>query len=57
LSILNDNVLYLKHNLNAKAVSSLQDDLKDIQSDVATLIDAMEQSIQESNEFIKTLES
>ncbi|MEE9412257.1 MAG: DUF2959 domain-containing protein [Methylococcales bacterium] len=57
LSILNDNVLYLKHNLNAKAVSSLQDDLKDIQSDVATLIEAMEQSIQESNEFIKTLES
>ncbi len=57
LSILNDNVLYLKHNLNAKAVSSLQEDLKDIQSDVATLIEAMEQSIRESDEFIKTLES
>jgi hypothetical protein len=57
LEVLNDNVLYLKHNLNATAISSLQDDLKDIQSDVATLIDAMELSIKESDDFIKTLES
>ncbi len=56
LAVLHDNVLYLKHNLNAKAISSLQDDLKDIQSDVAVLITAMEQSIKESDEFIKTLE-
>lgn len=56
LMVLHDNVLYLKHNLNAKAISSLQEDLKDIQSDVAVLIDAMEQSIKESDEFIKTLE-
>ncbi len=56
LAVFRDNVLYLKHNLNAKAISSLQDDLKDIQSDVAVLIDAMEQSIKESDAFIKTLE-
>jgi hypothetical protein len=57
LAVLHDNVLYLKHNLNATAISSLQDDLKDIQTDVAVLIDAMEQSIKESDAFIKTLES
>lgn len=56
LAVLRDNVLYLKHNLNAKAITSLQDDLKDIRTDVAVLIDAMEKSIKESDEFIKTLE-
>ncbi len=56
LAVFRDNVLYLKHNLNAKAISSLQDDLKDIRTDVAVLIDAMEQSIRESDEFIKTLD-
>jgi len=56
LAVLHDNVLYLKHNLNAKAISSLQADLEDIQSDVTVLIDAMEQSIKESDEFIRTLE-
>ncbi len=56
LAVFKDQVLYLKHNLNARAIASLKDDLGGIQSDVSNLIQAMEQSINEANSFIETME-
>lgn len=56
LAVFKDQVLYLKHNLNARAISSLKDELQDIQSNVSTLIDAMESSIDEANTFISSME-
>lgn len=56
LSVFKDQVLYLKHNLNAQAIASLKGQLGLVQSDVSTLIAAMEKSIQEANAFIKTIE-
>lgn len=50
-----DNVLYLKHNLNAQAVASLRDELGSVQADVASLIKEMETSIAEAEDFIKSM--
>lgn len=57
LTVFNDQVLYLKHNLNARAISSLKNELNDIKSDVSTLIEAMERSIDEANTFISSMEN
>ena len=50
-----DQVLYLKHNLNAQAIASLQSELVGVESDIAELIKEMEKSIGEANSFIKTM--
>jgi hypothetical protein len=52
LAALRDQVLFLKHNLNAQAVASLESELATVRTDVATLIEAMEASIREADEFI-----
>ena len=57
LTVFKDQVLYLKHNLNARAISSLKNELNDIKSDVSSLIVAMEQSIDEANTFISSMEN
>ncbi len=57
LTVFKDQVLYLKHNLNARAISALKNELDGIQSDVSALIESMEQSIDEANEFINSMES
>ena len=57
LAVFKDQVLYLKHNLNAEAISSLKGELGNIQSDVSTLIASMNKSISEADAFIKTIES
>ena len=51
-----DQVLFLKHNLNAKAISSLQGSLIEIEGDVGNLIAEMEASIAEADSFIATME-
>ncbi|BCG65042.1 MAG: hypothetical protein methR_P2855 [Methyloprofundus sp.] len=56
LKIFKDQVLYLKHNLNAQAISSLKGELSSIESNVSALIAAMEQSINEANTFIVTID-
>jgi len=56
LSALQDQVLFLKHNLNAQAISSLKGELSSIKSNVARLISEMETSIAESEAFIARLE-
>lgn len=55
LAAFKDQVLYLKHNLNARAIAALEGELASIQGDVGTLIREMESSIAEADEFIKTL--
>ena len=53
LTKLNDYVLYLKHNLNAKAVGSLSGEVVSIEKEVARLIRDMNISIKEAEAFIK----
>src|SRR5688572_3867587 len=50
-----DQVLFLKHNLNAAAIASLQTTASGIEQDVQALIREMEVSINEANEFIKQI--
>lgn len=52
LDALRDNVLYLRHNLNAQAVASLRGELDTINTDVDSLVRAMQQAIAESDRFI-----
>jgi len=53
LQAFEDQVLYLKHNLNAQAIGSLENELVSIRQDVDSLIRNMEQSIAESEAFIQ----
>ncbi|MGR9114561.1 MAG: DUF2959 domain-containing protein [Gammaproteobacteria bacterium] len=57
LTVFKDQVLFLKHNLNAQAIASLKGELRTIEADVSSLIGAMEKSINEANAFIKTMEN
>ncbi len=56
LTALNDNVLYLKHNLNARAVASLQVEFESIAHDIGALIEEMRKSIEVSDAFIESLQ-
>nr|WP_150299896.1 DUF2959 domain-containing protein [Pseudomonas profundi] len=56
LQAFQDQVLFLKHNLNARAIDSLQGELGTIETDVAQLIREMEKSIAESEAFISSLQ-
>ncbi len=56
LEVFEDQVLFLKHNLNARAVAALQSEYQSISDDVERLIREMESSINEANEFIASLE-
>ena len=55
LRAMNDNVLYLKHNLNAKAVASLQVEFSRIEQDIKVLIVEMRKSIASSDAFIASM--
>ena len=55
LNTLRDQTLFLKHNLNAQAVSAVRSELGRIERDVDRLIVAMEKSIVEAESFIQTL--
>lgn len=57
LAAFKDQVLFLKHNLNAKAISSLEGELDTIRADVDVLIKDMEKSIAEADAFIASMES
>jgi hypothetical protein len=52
LASLYDNVLYLKHNLNAQAVGSLRTTFNELEGDIGILVERMNQSIERSNDFI-----
>ncbi|MBU2872921.1 DUF2959 domain-containing protein [Marinobacter salexigens] len=53
LEAFEDQVLFLKHNLNAQAIGSLEDELGQIRQDVDSLVRDMEASIAESESFIQ----
>ena len=55
LTIFRDQVLYLKHNLNAQAIQSLKGELGDIELNVGRLITEMNKSIDEANRFISSM--
>ena len=55
LAAFHDQVLFLKHNLNARAIASLKGNLASIESDIAVLIREMEASIREANRFINAM--
>ncbi|HCT44885.1 MAG TPA: DUF2959 domain-containing protein [Phycisphaerales bacterium] len=52
LDAFNDQVLFLKHNLNARAIASLDSTLGELEGEIASLIADMEASIDEANAFI-----
>ena len=55
LNVFKDQVLYLKHNLNAQAIASIKGELKTIESNVSRLIQQMNSSINEANSFIDSI--
>lgn len=56
LATLNDNVLYLKHNLNASAISAIKGEFANLKTDISGLINEMSDAIEESDAFIATLQ-
>lgn len=57
LKVMHDNVLFLKHNLNAKAIGSIQTDFAGLQQDVGSLIAEMNKAIADSNKFIAQMQT
>lgn len=57
LTALNDNVLYLKHNLNASAIGALQGEFDKIKRDIQLLINEMNGAIAQSSEFIASIKN
>lgn len=57
LATFHDQVLFLKHNLNARAVASLDHTRGTLEADIARLIADMEASIREAEAFIASLKS
>ncbi|NND91766.1 MAG: DUF2959 domain-containing protein [Granulosicoccus sp.] len=55
LTTLYDNVLYLKHNLNAQAVGSLKVTFNELEGDISILVERMNQSIARSDDFIRQM--
>jgi hypothetical protein len=56
LKPLRDQVLYLKHNLNASALSSLKGEVVKVDAQVDQLVKDMNRSIAEADKFIQGLE-
>lgn len=52
-----DQVLVLKHNLNARAIGALKNELDSIERDTANLIAQMQKAIDEANAFIDSMET
>ena len=55
LDAFRDQVLFLKHNLNAQAISALGGTTRDLQKDISRLIADMEKSIKEADAFIAAM--
>ena len=56
LSVFNDQVLYLKHNLNAQAIAALQGELVGLEENVDRLVREMEASIRGADQFVSKLQ-
>jgi Skp family chaperone for outer membrane proteins len=57
LSALRDNVLYLKHNLNASAIGALHGEFNGVKKEINQLVSEMNKAIAESNSFISSMKS
>lgn len=57
LAAFRDQVLFLKHNLNARAIQSLKETSVQIDDDVGRLVKDLEASIQEADTFIVSMAS
>lgn len=57
LDAFRDQVLFLKHNLNARAIAALDDTVVELEGEIGTLIADMESSIDEANAFIDAMSS
>lgn len=55
LTLFNDQVLFLRHNLNARAIGSLDSELESIEQATGSLILEMETAIAEANRFIDSM--
>lgn len=56
LEAFQDQVLYLKHNLNARAIGALKGELDSIERDTARLIANMQKAIDEADAFIRSMQ-
>jgi len=56
LGHLKDYVLYLKHNLNARAIGALKREVTEIEVEVKNLVADINSSIKEADSFLKTFE-
>ena len=52
-----DNVLFLKHNLNAQAIGSLRGEFSSLKGEIDNLIKNMNAAIQSSNQFIQEFQA
>ncbi|MCH7421940.1 MULTISPECIES: DUF2959 domain-containing protein [Shewanella] len=57
LTAMKDNMLYLKHNLNAQAIGAIKGEFANLQTDISGLIKEMNKSINESTRFIEALDN
>lgn len=55
LGAFRDRVLFLKHNLNAQAIASLDQASTDLQRDIRSLVAEMDRAIEEANAFIESM--
>lgn len=55
MAVLNDNVLYLKHSLNAQALDALRGEATALEGKVDALIEDMQAAIDEANAFISRM--
>ncbi len=51
-----DQVLFLKHNLNARAVAALEGNVVEIEDDVAALVREMQTAIREAEDFVASMQ-
>lgn len=56
LTAMKDNMLYLKHNLNAQAIGAIKGEFVSLQNDILSLIKEMKNSIEESDRFISSID-
>lgn len=56
LAAFRDQVLFLKHNLNARAIAAIQQEGVTVETEITALIRAMEAAIAEADTFLKTLD-
>ena len=57
LALLRDQVLFMKHNLNARAIAGLSDEVVTVQANVDTLVRDMEAAIAQADSFMASLQA